>query len=363
MSWSPQTLRGKDRRLTAAGVVGALLSGGCSRPSPTKDTAQPPPSQIAPSPTIDLEYIRRHGLLVMGDVSTPGTPLDKVSIFTVGADGTRKTTLTGPGNQYPSWTPDGRIIFVSNRSGSPQIWIMAADGTNARQIGDLQIGPVLEITRVQMAKTGLIAFRNGGDGIWLMEEDGSNLRRLVKFENGAGDAPSLAPSGTWLTYTAPADATPGHNEIFRINVDGTGGKQLTFAGDSKYPDGNASSISPDETKIAIYSGTESHAGDTGLTEWHNIGVIPADGGALQILTKCHPSATPPEPATGTDSDDDCVASDNPSWSPDGHWLVFDRGSLDPARGGTFTIDIDGNELQQLSTDYAGGGSAPLKFDD
>src|SRR5712671_5573493 len=74
-------------------------------------------------------------------------------------------------------TPDGRIIFVSNRSGSAQIWIMDPGGTNPTQIGT--IDPAVEITRVQMADTGLVAFRAGGDGIWLMEADGSNLRKLV----------------------------------------------------------------------------------------------------------------------------------------------------------------------------------------
>jgi len=294
----------------------------------------------------------------MNDISTPGTPLDQVSIFTVRADGTGKTMLTGPGNEYPSWTPDGKIIFVSNRSGSPQIWIMDADGTNPKQIGNLNLNG--HITRVQMAKNGLIAFLHTGDGIWLMQKDGSGLQELVKFENGAGDAPSLALSGSWLTYTAPADATPGHNEIFRINTDGTGLKQLTFTGDPHYPDANASSISPDETRVAIYTGTESHPGDTGLTEYHNIGVIPADGGARKLLTTCHPVKTQQEQEQMAHNPDDCVTSDNPSWSSDGQWIIYDRGSLNPDAGGTWVMDFNGQNHQRLNPATAGGGSVPLE---
>ena len=36
-------------------------------------------------------------------------------------------------NERPSWAPDGRhIVFQSTRSGTWQIWIMLADGTQAR---------------------------------------------------------------------------------------------------------------------------------------------------------------------------------------------------------------------------------------
>ncbi len=38
-------------------------------------------------------------------------------------------------NENPSWAPDGRhLVFCSNRSGSPQIWTMLADGKNERRL-------------------------------------------------------------------------------------------------------------------------------------------------------------------------------------------------------------------------------------
>jgi TolB protein len=38
-------------------------------------------------------------------------------------------------NENPSWAPDGRhIAFSSNRTGSPQIWTMLADGTQLKQL-------------------------------------------------------------------------------------------------------------------------------------------------------------------------------------------------------------------------------------
>ena len=65
----------------------------------------------------------QHGLLLMG--------ANDGQLFTVRDDGTGKVVLPGSGSM-PSWTPDGRIILVSNRGSSSQIWIMDADGSNPR---------------------------------------------------------------------------------------------------------------------------------------------------------------------------------------------------------------------------------------
>jgi len=305
-------------------------------------------------------YIRQRGLLVLNDGNTwqqlniAGPPVPQLSIYTERADGTRKTRLTGPGNAFPSWTPDGKIIFVSDRSGSPQIWIMEADGSNPRQIGNLNLNG--HLLRPQLGKNGLIAFL-ADDGVWIMQQDGSGLKQLVPH----GSSPSLALSGTWLTYTLPGGLKPipdAHNEIFRINPDGTGNKQLTFADDADYQDANASAISPDETMIAIYTGTESKPGNSGLTEYHNIALIGPDGGTKRLLTTCRPVMT--MQALQHLSHDQCVASDDPSWSPDSKWVVYGRASSGETE--TWMVDTNGQNAQELYHGALGYGIFRLKLD-
>ena len=47
-------------------------------------------------------------------------------------------TRDGTMNYRPRWTPDSqRIVFISNRSGSSQIWSMAADGSDPKQLTSL----------------------------------------------------------------------------------------------------------------------------------------------------------------------------------------------------------------------------------
>src|ERR1700730_6137039 len=61
-------------------------------------------------------------------------------IYVVPTDGgtPRQITSQGTGNERPEWSNDSRnIAFISNRSGSAQVWIMRADGSDARQITNI----------------------------------------------------------------------------------------------------------------------------------------------------------------------------------------------------------------------------------
>ena len=63
-------------------------------------------------------------------------------IYVVPVSGGTPMSLTSEGiNQRPRWTHDSkRIVFVSNRSGSSQVWIMKADGSEQKAITALATG-------------------------------------------------------------------------------------------------------------------------------------------------------------------------------------------------------------------------------
>ena len=62
---------------------------------------------------------------------------NNMNIMTISPDGKDPAKLTtGSGsNENPSWSPDGRhIVYMSTRTGSPEIFMMNADGSNQKRI-------------------------------------------------------------------------------------------------------------------------------------------------------------------------------------------------------------------------------------
>src|SRR5260221_13205436 len=65
-------------------------------------------------------------------------------IYTVPIEGgiPRRLTDAGEANERARWSPDSkRIAFISDRSGSAQVWIMNADGGGATQVTRLSNDP------------------------------------------------------------------------------------------------------------------------------------------------------------------------------------------------------------------------------
>lgn len=62
------------------------------------------------------------------------TPFD-IYVLDIATRRTIQFTRDSGRNEQPSWAPDGRhLVFQSNRTGHNQIWMMLADGTQARQL-------------------------------------------------------------------------------------------------------------------------------------------------------------------------------------------------------------------------------------
>ncbi|MDO8517892.1 MAG: DUF5050 domain-containing protein [bacterium] len=346
----------------------SLFQNSGNNPQPPAATTT---SNTATSTVIDATYVKQHHLLLINEAPNPYQPVaggpTTSSIYTVYADGSKKTLLTSDGSA-PSWTPDGKIIFSSNRSRSQQIWIMDADGSNAKQIGNLSASTLPLMP--QMGENGLIVFMgidantrpDSNVGIYVMQKDGSGLKHLT-----SGMQPFLSLSGTWVAYTFQTEtgqtAIPYHREIWRINTDGTGQKQLTFLGDDpEYPDANAPNISPNEQWVAFFSGVESIPNDTLFTWGHrNVAIVPANGGARKTLTPCKPVRTQAQLQAATVASGNCIAADNPAWSPDGKWLIFDTG-FNPETE-TWMVDMHGENFQRFYSQSRGTVRVALKYAD
>ncbi len=209
----------------------------------------------------------------------------KLQIFTISPDGANRKQLTFDGdNGRPDWSPDGKkIVFMSIRSGVG-IWVMNEDGSSQQFLAE-GVAP-------DWSPDGKkIAFTGGNSQVWVMNADGSNKQQITN-SSSTKIAPSWSPDGTQMVFVMPKNPTSQSDpqpEIGIMNADGTNERILTIA-DRTNTDGNgglcetandanAPSWSPVDNKISFWSGIENQYGQV----W----VINSDGtGSKQLTEDC-----------------------------------------------------------------------------
>ncbi|QDH13778.1 Tol-Pal system protein TolB [Formicincola oecophyllae] len=115
--------------------------------------------------------------------------------------GTRHQLTDAPGviDTSPCYSPDGRqIVFNSDRGGSPQLYVMNADGSGAHRIS---YGAGHYGSPVWSPRGDLIAFtrmQHGQFSLGVMNPDGSGERTLTR--GFTVESPSFAPNGREIVF-------------------------------------------------------------------------------------------------------------------------------------------------------------------
>ena len=113
----------------------------------------------------------------------------------------------------PSFSPNGeKIVFNSDRGGSPQLFIMDKNGDNIKRISK---GRGVYGNPVWSPRGDLIAFTKltqGNFHIGVMDTNGNNERVIVR--DFSLESPAWSPNGRYLIF---------HRQK-RSNLDGTGGE-------------------------------------------------------------------------------------------------------------------------------------------
>jgi serine/threonine protein kinase/Tol biopolymer transport system component len=157
-------------------------------------------------------------------------------VWTVAADGGEPVPVTEDAsfNWSPVWSPDGRFLyFVSDRSGSMNIWRVGIDEKSGRIRGAPE-----ELT-VPASWAGPLALTGDGRRIlYATREERSNLERIALDPESLRPIGSLepvtegsqfiasgriSPQGEWIAFRT---STP-QEDIFVVRPDGTSRRQLT----------------------------------------------------------------------------------------------------------------------------------------
>jgi Tol biopolymer transport system component len=114
----------------------------------------------------------------------------------------RVTKITSGAGHYEdlTWTPDGRLLYVSDANGFWNIWVMNADGSGKRQL----TFDTHDKSTPSISPDGryifFTSYRNGASAIWRMDADGSNPKQLTMGADEFG--PHCTPDGKWVIFTS-----------------------------------------------------------------------------------------------------------------------------------------------------------------
>ena len=265
---------------------------------------------------------KRSDLLFVSSRSGP------YAIYAMGANGDGQRRLTGDplpktaGSATlffqvdPAWSRNGRFVaFGSDRSGTPQLYVVGADGSGLRRLTSLAKGAA----RASWSPDGKrIAFiENQPGNLWVMNANGTAAHQIGDGLENESD-PAWSPDGALIAFVR---RTPGGDvrELDVVRPDGTGRRQITHLNASV----GSPSWSPDGSRLAFAANPRGHL---------EISIVGVDGKGLRRLT---------------DSPSEDI---EPAWSPDGKLIAFSRD------GAITTVDLAG-KLTTL-TDGQGNDASP-----
>src|SRR5919198_464787 len=117
-----------------------------------------------------------------------------IAVVDPAGQGLRRLTSGRTDDFDPTWSPQGRIAFMSDRTGNWEIYAMNADGTG---VTNLTRDPGADDQAPAWSPDGSsIAYGSTreGAGLYLMSADGSDRRRLL-VSDVERDQPSWSPDG------------------------------------------------------------------------------------------------------------------------------------------------------------------------
>jgi dipeptidyl aminopeptidase/acylaminoacyl peptidase len=341
------------------------------------------PTEIALSPdgrrlafivlSQDVAEDKRHAHLWLLGSDTPGAA-------------PRQFTRGDRRDRQPSWSPDGRqIAFVSDLDGDPQIWIIPADGGEARKLTSMRHGAhhprwspdgtqILFAAEVREGESPLrdreedekkaghaeatrlrhvtrLQYRwDGGDvlegrtHLWLIAagEPASDPRQITSGDFDYSEA-AWSPDGTQIAFTCDrADdrnanrtnavwvMTLATGEIVQVSSEGSNTKPPTW--------------SPDGTMLAWRD--MPLVPDASISNAHILVAARNDGGAWSL---------PRDLLAGHDlSADDSFtgqltsyAPTEPVWSADGRWIWFT--AVQRGQSHLWRVSLAGGDLQRVTT--------------
>jgi TolB protein len=254
--------------------------------------------------------------------------------------------LTNVIDSYPQLSKDRKLlVFQSNRSGTMQIYVSKADGTDIRQLTHLNFPAQVPCWSPDMKQIVFAAEPSGHSEIFVINADGTGIVQLT-HTGGDDSHPHWSADGSRIMFnssrTTPdpaADWSKQWHELFSMKPDGSDVKQHTHLKTVC----TFGSFSPDMKRIVYRKVIDGPAFQWDLSTIgrnSEVFVANADGSNEINVSK------------------NAAFDGWPAWSPDGKLIAFSSNRAGPANTGQiFVVNPDGSGLRQV-TSGPGGFAQP-----
>jgi TolB protein len=229
-----------------------------------------------------------------------------------------------------------RITFVSDHSGSPQIYLCEADGGNIMQVTSHRHGAVSPCLTAEADLLAFTSYRTGFPEVMLLDLAGG-MERVVTDTPGSNFGAAFSPDGRHLAMVM---SFLGNPEIFITDLSTNSAACITESigvpsSPAWSPDGRRLAFSSDEGEgqqiyIVDFGSEKNPGGVTRFATGFDFATDPAwspDGESLAFTARSRGGwlvAVKPWPSGKIKVM--LRGAQHPSWSPDGRFLIMKRGA-------------------------------------
>ncbi|MFV2043624.1 MAG: hypothetical protein ACC700_10375 [Anaerolineales bacterium] len=234
-------------------------------------------------------------------------------IYLIQADGSNRVQITFNESRdiEPVWSPEGsQLAYVVNADTEPRLYVSGLDFLEGKILaGEIDAKPG-HAALVWSPKGDRLAFKNSED-LFLVDVESGETFNLTRAVSLFPRELTFSPDGTIIAFTAGRPAVSGRFRLYRINVDGTGLKELIFSVEPVFwPDWH-----PQGDKILIE------------------GIVPGESVGLYVAS---PDGTLEQLPMQAGSTNSLTAA----WSPDGSMVGYVVGFV--------AVNSDGKRLSRNS---------------